>query len=246
MAPLRLVAEYEDMPPELRSHHHVLVIDDDVDLSTLLREYLEAEGFQISIQPNGRDGLAAALGNTYDAVILDIMLPQMNGMEVLQRLRRESQVPVIMLTAKGDNIDRVIGLECGADDYLAKPYYPRELVARLRAVLRRQPTVEAPRGTVLSFSALAVDTELRQGVIDGKPFALTASEFNILTVLLRAGDRTSAKDELSQKALGRVWEPYDRSIDVHISNLRQKLHALGDTVEIETVRGVGYRLKARR
>lgn len=245
MAPPRLVAEYEDMVPEPRAHH-VLVIDDDVDLSTLLREYLEAEGFQISIQPNGRDGLAAALSNSYDVVILDIMLPQMNGMEVLQRLRRESQVPVIMLTAKGDNIDRVIGLECGADDYLAKPYYPRELVARLRAVLRRQPAAEPLRGAVLSFGALTVDTELRQGLIDGKPFPLTASEFNILTVLLRAGDRTSAKDELSQKALGRVWEPYDRSIDVHVSNLRQKLHMLGDTVEIETVRGVGYRLKARR
>lgn len=245
MAPASLVTDDEDMAFEPRAHH-VLVVDDDVDLSALLREYLETEGFEISIASNGRDGLAAALTQSFDVVILDIMLPQMNGMEVLQRLRRESQVPVIMLTAKGDNVDRVIGLECGADDYLAKPYYPRELVARLRAVLRRRPPPEEPRATVLSFGPLTIDTELRQGLVGGKPFALTTSEFNILAVLLRSGDRTSAKDDLSQKALGRAWEPYDRSLDVHISNLRHKLHRLGEAVEIETVRGVGYRLKTRR
>jgi two-component system OmpR family response regulator len=174
------------------------------------------------------------------------MLPQMNGMEVLQRLRRESQVPVIMLTAKGDNIDRVIGLESGADDYLAKPYYPRELVARLRAVLRRRPIANEPPVRMLSCGPLKIDTEQRQGLIDGKPFSLTASEFNILTTLLRAGERISTKDELSRKALGKTWEPYDRSVDVHVSNLRQKMHLLGNAVEIETVRGIGYRLKARR
>jgi two-component system OmpR family response regulator len=231
------------MLPDQRPHR-VLVVDDDVDLSAMLREYLEAEGFEISTEANGRAGLSAALSGQHDAVILDIMLPQMNGMEVLRLLRRESQVPVIMLTAKGDNVDRVIGLECGADDYLAKPYYPRELVARLRAVLRRRPTPEEPRTSALSCGPLAIDTETRRGAFNGRPMQLTASEFNILVALLRAGDCVSSKDELSKKALGRVWELYDRSLDVHISNMRQKIQAMGAGIEIETVRGVGYRLKA--
>ncbi len=222
----------------------ILVIDDDVDLSVMLREYLEAEGFEIHIELNGADGLSAALKGDHDAVVLDIMLPQMNGMEVLRRLRRDSQVPVIMLTAKGDNIDRVIGLECGADDYLAKPYFPRELVARLRAILRRGAGAQEPPTRALSFGSLTADIEARRGSIGGQPLPLTASEFNILVALLRSGDRVSTKDDLSQKALGRVWELYDRSIDVHVSNIRQKIQAAGGGVEIETVRGVGYRLKA--
>ena len=129
----------ETMSTDAKSYR-ILLVDDDVELSVLLREYLDAEGFQVSVESNGRDGLAAALSGQYDAVILDIMLPQLSGIEVLRKLRRESQIPVIMLTAKGDNVDRVVGLELGADDYVPKPYYPRELVARLRAVLRRQPT----------------------------------------------------------------------------------------------------------
>lgn len=222
----------------------ILVVDDDVDLSVMLREYLEAEGFEIHIALNGADGLSAALEGNHDAVVLDIMLPQMDGMEVLRRLRRESQVPVVMLTAKGDNIDRVIGLECGADDYLAKPYFPRELVARLRAVLRRSPSVQETPIRALSFGALTADTQTRRGLIGDAALPLTASEFNILVALLRSGDRVSTKDDLSQKALGRLWEPYDRSIDVHVSNIRQKIHGSGGGVEIETVRGIGYRLKA--
>lgn len=221
----------------------VLLVDDDVELSVLLSEYLDPEGFAVSVASNGRDGLSLALSGQYDAVILDIMLPQLSGIEVLRRLRRESQIPVIMLTAKGDNVDRVVGLELGADDYVPKPYYPRELVARLRAVLRRQPASAEPAPGVLSFGSLEAETGSRRVQVDGRPMQVTASEFNMLVTLLRSGDRVSTKDELSLKVLGRVRQPYDRSIDVHISNLRQKLQALGSQAEIETVRGFGYRLR---
>jgi two-component system OmpR family response regulator len=222
----------------------ILLVDDDVELSVLLREYLDAEGFQVSVESNGRDGLAAALSGRYDAVILDIMLPQLSGIEVLRRLRQESQIPVIMLTAKGDNVDRVVGLELGADDYVPKPYYPRELVARLRAVLRRQPTPAAATPSILSYGSLEAEPGARRVQVNGKPMQVTASEFNMLVTLLRSGDQVSTKEDLSLKVLGRVRQPYDRSIDVHVSNLRQKLQALGSQTEIETVRGFGYRLKA--
>ena len=221
----------------------ILLVDDDVELSVLLREYLDAEGFQVSVESNGRDGLTAALSGQYDAVILDIMLPQLSGIEVLRRLRHDSQIPVIMLTAKGDNVDRVVGLELGADDYVPKPYYPRELVARLRAVLRRQPTPAETTPGVLSCGSLEAETGARRVQVNGKPMQVTASEFNMLVTLLRSGDRVSTKEELSLKVLGRVRQPYDRSIDGHVSNLRQKLQTLGSGTEIETVRGFGYRLK---
>jgi two-component system OmpR family response regulator len=223
----------------------ILLVDDDVELSVMLREYLEAEGFAIDVAANGVDGLSGALSGLYDALILDVMLPQMNGIEVLRRLRRDSQMPVIMLTAKGDNVDRVVGLELGADDYVPKPYYPRELVARLRAVLRRQPAASGDtRPATLSFGPLEADAGARRALAAGKPLQLTASEFNMLVALLRSGDRVATKEELSLKVLGRIRQPYDRSIDVHVSNLRQKLQAAADDVEIETVRGLGYRLKA--
>ena len=151
---------------------------------------------------------------------------------------------MLMLTAKGDNVDRVVGLELGADDYVPKPYYPRELVARLRAVLRRQPTPAETAPGVLSCGSLEAETAARRVQVNGKPMQVTASEFNMLVTLLRSGDRVSTKEELSLKVLGRVRQPYDRSIDVHVSNLRQKLQTLGSATEIETVRGFGYRLKA--
>jgi two-component system OmpR family response regulator len=222
----------------------VLLVDDDVELSVMLREYLETEGFVVSVAENGPDGLSCALSGEYDAVVLDVMLPRMSGIEVLRRLRRDSQVPVIMLTAKGDNVDRVVGLELGADDYVPKPYYPRELVARLRAVLRRQPPSSASHTATLSFGALEAETETRHARVNGSPLPLTASEFNMLVALIRSGARVATKEELSLKVLGRVRQPYDRSIDVHVSNLRQKLQAVDSTAEIETVRGLGYRLKA--
>ena len=219
----------------------VLIVDDDVELSVMLREYLEGEGFVTGVASNGEDGLACALSGAYDAMILDIMLPRLSGIEVLRRLRGESQLPVIMLTAKGDNVDRVVGLELGADDYVPKPYYARELVARLRAVLRRQRPAAEPHSATVAYGAVEADAETRRAQVNGKPLQLTTSEFNMLVALARSGERVATKDELSLTVLGRIRQPYDRSIDVHMSNLRHKLQDAG--VEVETVRGLGYRLK---
>jgi two-component system OmpR family response regulator len=220
---------------------NLLLIDDDVELSAMLREYLAEEGFALTVAGNGEDGVQQALTGRFEAVILDIMLPRMNGIEVLRRIRQTSKVPILMLTARGDDVDRVIGLELGADDYIAKPYYPRELLARLRAVLRRTggPSPVGP----LAIKLLTLDTARRDAGWAGRPIKLTATEFSLFEALMRAGDTVSTKDELSLTALGRQRQRYDRSIDVHVSNLRQKLsHASAGVVEIETIRGVGYRL----
>lgn len=220
---------------------HVLVIDDDRTLSEMLTEYLAGEGFETTAVHDGAAGVRAAAQNRYDAVILDVMLPILGGLEVLRQIRQTSIVPIIMLTAKGDDIDRVLGLEMGADDYVAKPYYPRELIARLRAVLRRQ-ALDRGAGPV-RLAGLSLDPGARAAIWNGVQLDLTASEFNILELLIRAGDKVSTKDELSLQVLGRSREPYDRSIDVHVSNLRRKLHAADGRLEIETVRGIGYRLR---
>lgn len=226
----------------------ILLIDDDAELGAMLREYMAGEGFDLTMVHNGEAGVEAALSGNYSAAILDIMLPRMGGIEVLRRIRQESTLPVIMLTAKGDDIDRVIGLEMGADDYVPKPCYPRELVARLRAVLRRSqaapPSGGERQGEELSSGPIALSPAQRRVSCGGQPLDLTASEFNLLEMLLRAGDRVVTKDEMSIQVLGRPREAYDRSIDVHVSNLRQKLHAAtGDERWIETVRGVGYRIR---
>jgi len=220
---------------------NLLLIDDDVELSAMLREYLAEEGFALTVAGNGEDGVQQALTGRFEAVILDIMLPRMNGIEVLGRIRQTSTVPVLMLTARGDDVDRVIGLELGADDYIAKPYYPRELLARVRAVLRR--TGGQSSSVPLAIKALKLDPARRDVRWDGRPIDLTATEFSLLEALMRGGDIVSTKDELSLAALGRQRQRYDRSIDVHVSNLRQKLsQASAGVVEIETIRGVGYRV----
>ena len=233
------------MDPNLK----ILLVDDDAELSAMLGEYLAAEGFETDSVFNGESGVDAALSGAYDAVVLDVMLPRLSGIDALRRIREKSRVPIIMLTAKGDNIDRVVGLEMGADDYVPKPCYPRELVARLRAVLRRtgesNPS-DARAGEWLSTGPLRLSPGLRQITCDGQAVDLTASEFNLLEALMRAGDHVVTKDELSMRALGKAREAYDRSVDVHISNLRQKLAPIaGDRVEILTTRGVGYSLKAQ-
>lgn len=233
----------ETTEPEVR----ILLVDDDAELSAMLGEYLAAEGFEADSVLNGEAGVDAALSGKYAAVVLDVMLPRLSGVEVLRRIREKSRVPIIMLTAKGDNIDRVVGLEMGADDYVPKPCYPRELVARLRAVLRRTGEAEPARGSAewLIAGPLKLSPALRQVICNGDAVELTVSEFNLLETLILAGDRVVSKDELSTAALGRPREAYDRSVDVHVSNLRQKLQkAAGDAVEILTARGVGYRLKA--
>lgn len=223
----------------------ILLVDDDLELGTMLSEYLGGEGFVTTHVLTGKSGVQHALSGNYVAVVLDIMLPDINGSEVLRQIRHYSKIPVIMLTAKGDNIDRVIGLEMGADDYVPKPCYPRELVARLRAVLRRVEPAPAPagKGDGLRLAELTLSPATRQCHWQGEPLELTATEFNLLELLLRAPERVVSKDELSLHGLGRPREPYDRSVDVHICNIRQKLQALaGEAIGIETVRSIGYRL----
>lgn len=230
------------------AHEHVLLVDDDVDLSTMLRQYLENEGFEVTVDFNGRDAVAAATSGIYDAVILDVMLPTVTGIELLRRIRQESTIPIIMLTAKGDQIDRVIGLELGADDYVPKPYYAPELVARLRAILRRHRGTRGTddRDADLALAELRVNVPARRANWGTAPIQLTVTEFNLLVALLQFGERVATRDQLSRQALGRAWEIYDRSIDVHVNNLRQKLMGVSaGSVEIETVRGVGYRVRAR-
>jgi two-component system, OmpR family, response regulator len=222
----------------------VLLIDDDAALTGMLTEFLRGEGFEIATAFNGREGAAAALEPGLDAVILDVMMPDISGHETLQRIRSQSSVPVIMLTAKGAEDERVAGLEKGADDYIAKPYYARELLARLKAVLRRQPRGNSPSAQVFAAGKLRLFPAKHQITFDGRPLDVTSSEFNLLETLLRNADSVTTKDELSLRVSGRKREQYDRSIDVHISNLRRKLHAMTNaTIVIETVRAIGYRLK---
>lgn len=221
----------------------ILLIDDDDAFTAMMAEYLASEGFDCERAGDPVQGLAQALSGGFDALVLDVMMPQLDGIELLRRLRRESALPVLMLTAKGDGVDRVIGLELGADDYLPKPVYPRELVARLRAVLRRTQS-EPPSSTARSeivVGPLQIAPAQRKSWLDGEPLALTGSEFDMLLQLAHRPGEVVSKDELSERVLRRPREPYDRSVDVHISNLRQKL---GGGVVVETVRALGYRLKA--
>lgn len=223
---------------------HILLIDDDVSLSGMLGEYLEGEGFQISIRNSGQAGLDTLKSESIDLVVLDIMMPAMDGMTVLRHIRQQSEVPVIMLTARGDNIDRVVGLEMGADDYLSKPCYPRELSARIKAILRRSSSKSSTDDELnLSLGYLSLEQEKRIASWKKQPIELTATEFNLLGALLIADGNVVSKSDLSESALGKPMGPYDRSIDVHISHLRQKLSLLPDfNLQISTVRGIGYRL----
>jgi len=233
--------------PEAPAHPKVLLIDDDAALTAMLTEFLRGEGFETTAAFNGTDGALAALDPDLDAVILDVMMPDISGIETLQRIRSSSAVPVIMLTAKGAEDERVAGLEMGADDYIAKPYYARELLARLKAVLRRKPGANAQPVQYFAAGKLRLVPARREVSFDGRPFEVTTCEFDLLEALLRNKEAVATKDELSLSVLGRKREPYDRSIDVHVSNLRKKLlTASSKAIEIETVRAVGYRLKVTR
>ncbi|TCM15732.1 two-component system OmpR family response regulator [Novosphingobium sp. PhB165] len=227
----------------------ILLIDDDLELGAMLGEYLESEGFRVEVATDGHQGIRRALSGEHDAVILDIMLPRLGGIELLRQLRAANDVPVIMLSARGDEVDKVIGLELGADDYIAKPCYPRELVARLRANMRRhQPRDGRPpqAAQTLSIGGLDVQIAARKAAWRGAPVELTPSEFNILLVLVRAGNAVTTKDDLSLRGLGRARQSYDRSVDVHVSNLRIKLEGASQgEAGIETVRGVGYRIRTQ-
>jgi len=221
----------------------ILIIDDDVALCELVSEYLQPLGFTIESVHRGDAGVEQALSGDYSLVVLDVMLPGMNGFEVLRRIRAESKVPVLMLTARGDDVDRIVGLEIGADDYLPKPFNPRELTARIRAILRRATGDEnaATSARVLKIGDVELDSGTRVVSRGGENVELTAVEFDLLEKLLRAAGRIVTRDELSQQVLGRSSSPFDRSIDMHVSNLRKKLgHRLGENERIKTIRGVGY------
>lgn len=222
----------------------ILIIDDDVALCELVTEYLQPLDFQIESVHRGDLGAERALAGKYSIVVLDVMLPGLNGFEVLRRIRAESKVPVLMLTARGDDVDRIVGLEIGADDYLPKPFNPRELVARIRAILRRAKSDEPegqPRAKILTVGDIELDRGTRVTRRDGEIVELTAVEFDLLEKLLRVAGRILTREELSKEVLGRSPSPFDRSIDMHISNLRKKLgHQFGGVERIKTVRGVGY------
>ncbi|CAG2151608.1 response regulator transcription factor [Cupriavidus plantarum] len=226
----------------------ILLIDDDADLCEMLGEYLAGEGFAVTACANGEAAADMAASGRYAAVLLDIMLPRVSGIDVLRQIRARCGVPVIMLTAKGSDIDRVIGLELGADDYVPKPCYPRELVARLRAVLRRtQGGAVAERGDELAAGPVSIVPSQRTARVGAQAVDLTVTEFNLLEYLLRNADRAVSKDDLSLQVLGRPRMPYDRSLDVHVGNLRQKLSAAGAPESmIATVWGFGYRLDAQQ
>jgi len=220
----------------------ILLIDDDRELGQMLRDYLAMESLAVHVCGSGEAGLQELKMRDFDLVILDIMLPGINGLDVLKTLRATNTVPVIMLTARGDDVDRIIGLEFGADDYLAKPFNPRELVARIKAILRRaQPP--APAESNLAMGSISMDTTTRTAFVNGKALMLTGTEFELLRCLLQTPGDVVSKQRLSTSALGRRLLPYDRSIDTHISNLRKKLEKAGDVGEtIMNQRGIGYLL----
>lgn len=218
----------------------ILLVDDDRELAMMLGEYLSSEGFTVALAHDGKEGVKKASELLPDALVLDVMMPELDGFGVLQALRKFSQVPVLMLTAKGDDIDRIVGLEMGADDYLPKPCNPRELVARLKAILRR---TQNQTSAVSSYVAgdLEVFPASRQVVFRNEAIALTSSEYNLLEVLARQVGHVVDKETLSEQALSKPLTAYDRSIDMHMSKLRQKLGDDEQTL-IQTVRGVGYQL----
>lgn len=223
--------------------NRVLLVDDDAELGALLREYLEQEGFDVRVELDGESGAGAALAGGHDIVVLDVMLPRLDGVEVLRRIRAASRVPVIMLTARGDDVDRIVGLEVGADDYVPKPCTPRELVARIRAILRRvrERNAEPPAGAPLRVGPFSLWPARRSAVRDGEPLELTSTEFNLLELLMTRAGQVVTKDDLSQNALGRPLGRFDRSVDVHVSRLRQILGPMSDGRSwIQTVRGQGY------
>ena len=227
--------------------HRILVIDDDVELCELLTDYLTQEGLQVETVHEGELGADRARSGDHALVVLDVMLPGISGFDVLRRIRASSNVPVLMLTARGDDVDRIVGLEMGADDYLPKPFNPRELVARIRAIQRRvEPRLERETGPGKAAERVVVgDVQLDPGarvvLQRGRPVDVTSVEFALLEVLLHASGQVVTREDLAKEVLGRRLSPYDRSIDVHISSLRRKLgHHLGDTERIKTVRGVGY------
>lgn len=216
----------------------LLLVDDDVELCSMMREFFAQEGHRLDCAYNGREGLTAALNEAYDLVILDVMLPILDGFELLQRLRRRKDLPIIMLTARVQQKDRIHGLDAGADDYLPKPFDPDELLARIRAVLRRSESISRAESHDLIVGNIRINPTTREAWLNDEPVELTATEFDLLEMLMRSPGRVVSRDEITASLFEREATPYDRFLDVHISHLRKKLED-GRTV-IRTVRGVGY------
>jgi DNA-binding response OmpR family regulator len=223
----------------------VLLVDDDRELCQMLTEYLEAEHFEVKSVHDGGDALAELKINEFEILILDVMLPNVSGFDVLRKLGASYETPILMLTARGDDVDRIVGLELGADDYLSKPFNPRELVARIRAILRRVSARAARSGVPdeLTVGPIVLNTGTHQVRVAETPVPLTGAEFRVLELLMRSAGQVISRDVMTEQALGRKLVPYDRSIDTHISNLRRKLDLeAGKNPEIKNVRGSGYTL----
>lgn len=226
--------------------NRLLVVDDDIELCSLVTKYLELEGFEVKTVNEGEQGIELALSGKYTLVILDVMLPGVNGFDALRRIRTHSRVPVLMLSARAEEVEKIVGLEIGADDYLAKPFNPHELVARIRAIIRRAQPNSQLGSEKIPYPLLTVgDIELDKNTWkvrrSGEVVALTTLEFNLLEVLIRVAGRVVTREELVEKVLGRKFDPFDRSLDMHVSNLRKKLgHQVSGVERVKSVRGVGY------
>lgn len=224
--------------------NRILIIDDDEELCELVSEYLTVEGFAVESVNDGESGLQKALRSEQDLVILDVMLPKKNGFDVLRELRQTSKIPVLMLTARGEDTERIVGLEAGADDYLPKPFNPRELAARLRAILRRAEITDETKqieDDKLQVGDVEVKISARSATKNGEDLGLTSVEFELLAMLLKNAGTVVKKEDLSERVLERRLSPYDRSLDMHVSNLRKKLDARGSGEErIKTIRSAGY------
>lgn len=222
----------------------ILLIDDDVELCSMLTEYMGKYGFHITAVHRGDTGLKAALEKPYALLLLDVMLPGLDGFEVLRRLRAVSPISVLLLTARGEDVDRIVGLEIGADDYLSKPFNPRELLARVRAILRRSTTPGAKlEQTILRAEGLELNRAARTVLQNGKKVELTDVEFALLEALMGSPGKVVAREDISENVLGRKFHPFDRSLDMHVSRLRRKLTDNGAPEDqVKTIRGVGYQL----
>jgi two-component system response regulator CpxR len=222
----------------------ILLIDDDVELCSMLTEYMGKYGFRVTAVHRGDTGLKAALEKPYALVLLDVMLPGLDGFEVLRRIRVTSAVSVLLLTARGEDVDRIVGLEIGADDYLSKPFNPRELLARVRAILRRSAGAQAVQEqTLLRTDGLELNLAARNVLQNGKKIELTDVEFALLEALMRSPGKVVSREDISENVLGRKFHPFDRALDMHVSRLRRKLGENSEAdAQVKTIRGIGYQL----
>lgn len=230
---------------DAQAFHSILLIDDDKELTQMLNTYLAALGYDITIANNGREGLNLAKGGgSFDLILLDVMMPELDGFDVLKNLRQTHLTPVLMLTAKGDDYDRILGLELGADDYLPKPFNHRELAARIKAILRRLDlSANTRQQQDLNVNGIELSVSRQRVMLNQQQVILTGTEFAILRMLMINAGELVTKEEISQKVLGKPLLAFDRSIDMHVSNIRKKLAEHCDDDKIRTVRGAGYLLK---